>query len=1106
MIKYELRVHVRDVILGLDIGNHTGYDLITTHEDGSQTIQYIDLYTNISLNIGFYISDPVPVQEYTITDEDGNSRTILWGTQTAHDGAMQETTTEYLAEYKVYTSTIINEINSAEALKAFNKIKLEATFLNQLKNELVYNPQTRNCNTSTNYFAQQYLNGLNVFAGLPYGIYMGYSDSFYDPNSTSTTDVTIKAVRDIIDKYYSLVGSNVDLSNVQYGVVNQSNAWYAKFTTDDYNYVFAGNGNTNIVDMYGDSFIYATSGNNTINAGNGNDVIYGRTANIINGGDGDDIIYAGDQTYASQVVNGGSGDDIIYAGHGGDDVTGGNGDNTVYLGSGSDKYTGGDGVDIVDGGSIDTVITDSYDSSFKYTISKDLTGDVNTIHLGGGNDRYTGGIGIDIVWSGSGDDTINTGAGNDIVYTNDNADKNDINRISLGAGGDDFHGGVGIDIVDGGVSEDVETDVNTIKLGGGNDIYYGGIGIDKVWSGSGDDTINTGAGDDKVYTTDGSSNDVNTVYLGAGSDDFEGGSGRDIVYGGYDDATTDVNTINLGAGDDEYYGGDGIDIVHGGSGNDIISGGNGENELYGDAGNDYIYGGSDKDKLYGGAGSDHLYGDSGNDELYGGTGIDYLYPGTGINKIDCGVDNNSDFVCIQNNASGIDTIYHVNARDRLSCAGGFNISTLTQVGRDVVLYGNRGNKIVLKNVKLDDDGDPNGRIPCDSMPALYQPDGTVLQWDGTEYVDTGILWPSYEELPEDIEDLPLIEALLEGEEIPKIPSCPPVPAPGTQKPITENPPSIPESSKKDIGKLWDDAENSRSPLVVDLDGDGTIETISTDGGIHFDFDNNQKIENSGWIGRNEGFLVRDLNGNGQIDNGTELFGNHTLLQNGKNAVNGFEALKDLDSNGNGIFDSEDEAWNEVKVWRDSNTNARVDEGELLTLEQAGIESINLNYNYQKDADENGNLEIQQGTFNRTDGTTGKVSDIWFDVDGTNTILNEDDIIIPEDIKALPNIKGWGNVYSLHAAMARDESGTLKSLVEQYLSSTDDAAKDSILTNIIYYWAEVQDMDPEGRNPSQVYGNVLGDARKLEALEEFMGEDYLGTWCWGERETDRKSVV
>ena len=48
MTTYELRIHTRDVSLteeGLgDIGEHTGYDLITTHDDGSQTIQYIDLY------------------------------------------------------------------------------------------------------------------------------------------------------------------------------------------------------------------------------------------------------------------------------------------------------------------------------------------------------------------------------------------------------------------------------------------------------------------------------------------------------------------------------------------------------------------------------------------------------------------------------------------------------------------------------------------------------------------------------------------------------------------------------------------------------------------------------------------------------------------------------------------------------------------------------------------------------------------------------------------------------------------------------------------------------------------------------------------------------
>ena len=1095
--QYQLRVHARDVNVnlspvpgGTDIGNHTGYDLITIHEDGSKTIQYIDLYTNSSLDIGFYISAPVPAQEYTITDEDGNSRTILWGTQTAHDGTMQATTVEYLTEYKVYTSTIIDETNSTEAFKAFNKIKLEATFLQSLKDELVYNPKTRNCNTSTNYFAQQYLNGRNVFAGLPYGIYMGYSDPFYDPNSTSTTDVTIKAVRNIIDKYYSLVGSNVDLSNVNYGVVNQSNAWYAKFTTDDYNYVFAGNGEANIVDLYGDSFIYADAGNHTINAGNGNDVIYGREANVIDGGDGNDIIYAGDQTYAAHSIGAGAGDDYIYAGHGGDDVRGGNGNNTVYLGSGSDKYTGGDDIDIVDGGSKDFIFTDSADSSFEYTLSADLSEDINEIHLGGGNDQYTGGIGIDKVWSGSGNDEISTGVGNDIVYTNDSSDKNDNNKIYLGAGSDEFYGGDGIDIVNGG-SEDAATDENTIKLGGGNDEYYGGSGVDKVWAGSGDDNINTRAGDDEVYTTDGSSNDENTIDLGAGSDHFEGGNGKDFVYGGYDDASGDINTANLGGGDDRYYGSIGKDIVHGGADDDYIWGEDGNNELYGDAGNDYLYGGAD------------------NDKLYGGTGRDYFYPEKGTNRIDCGTDNNTDVVMINNDAGGVDTIYNVSARDIISCSGGFNLETLQQIGNDVIIYGYGGNQVIFKNVKLpeeDEPENPDSNIPAENMPVLYQPDGSVLQWNGAGYIDSGTEFPPYDEEPENPEDLPDIPMPEPSEDDnpplpPIIPEKPEEPEGGTEKPQTDNPPSIPEDTKGDIGKLWEDAENSRSPLVVDLDGDGKIETVSTDGNVHFDFDSNQKIENSGWIGKNEGFLVRDINGNGQIDNGIEMFGNHTVLQNGKNAVNGFEALKDLDSNGNGKFDAEDDAWSQVKVWRDANTNGIVDSGELLTLEQAGIESINLKYDYQKEADENGNLEIQQGTFNRTDGTTGKVSDVWFDVDGTNTILNEDDITIPDDIKNLPDIKGWGNVYSLHAAMALDETGTLKSLVGQYLAATDDNTKDTLLNDIIYHWAGVQDMDPVGRNPSQVYGNVLGDARKLEALEEFMGEDYLGTWCWGERETN-----
>lgn len=306
-----------------------------------------------------------------------------------------------------------------------------------------------------------------------------------------------------------------------------------------------------------------------------------------------------------------------------------------------------------------------------------------------------------------------------------------------------------------------------------------------------------------------------------------------------------------------------------------------------------------------------------------------------------------------------------------------------------------------------------------------------------------------------------------------------------------------EDTLKKIKDLFGTAEEVRSPLVVDLDGDG-VETVTAEGGVYFDHDANGFKENSGWVGQDDGILVRDINGNGIIDNGTELFGNNSVLSSGEKAVNGFEALKDLDDNNDGIFDRNDKAWNEVKIWKDANGNGIVDEGELLTLEQAGIAGINLDYDNQENVDENGNAHKQTGTFIKTDGTTGTITDVWFDTNTEDTV-NDISIEITDDIKALPNVSGTGNVYDLHTAMALDKSGELQRLVEQFQAETDIDARNALLPEIIYRWAGVYDMDPEGRNPSRIYGNVLGDSRKLEALEEFLGREFLGTWCSGERD-------
>ncbi len=206
-----------------------------------------------------------------------------------------------------------------------------------------------------------------------------------------------------------------------------------------------------------------------------------------------------------------------------------------------------------------------------------------------------------------------------------------------------------------------------------------------------------------------------------------------------------------------------------------------------------------------------------------------------------------------------------------------------------------------------------------------------------------------------------------------------------------------ETLIQNVQEKFATAHEQASPLALDLDGDG-VETTTVETGVYFDHDDNGFAEKSGWVGKDDGLLVRDINNNGLIDDGTELFGNNSVLSSGEKAANGFEALADLDSNSDGVFNSSDTAWNQVKVWKDANQNGEVDSGELLTLEQAGVSGINLNYENETTTDENGNQHKQTGTFIKTDGTTGSVHDVWFDADYANT-KDTTDVEISDTIAA-----------------------------------------------------------------------------------------------------------
>ena len=229
-------------------------------------------------------------------------------------------------------------------------------------------------------------------------------------------------------------------------------------------------------------------------------------------------------------------------------------------------------------------------------------------------------------------------------------------------------------------------------------------------------------------------------------------------------------------------------------------------------------------------------------------------------------------------------------------------------------------------------------------------------------------------------------------------------------------PSPSDCPIEDIKEKARTASNFASPIVLDLDGDGVIRTVGLSSGVNFDHAADGFAERTGWVAPGDGLLVWDRNANGAIDSGRELFGSETFRINGLKAVNGFEALRELDTNSDGVIDASDPVYAQLRVWVDDDTNGRSGGGELLTLEEAGVRSINLHYTDSSFIDAQGNAHKQVGSYTTTDGQTRAATDVWFTSDVTNSVPTEW-VDVPEDIAVLPDAQGYGKVRDLHQAMA-----------------------------------------------------------------------------------------
>ncbi len=159
------------------------------------------------------------------------------------------------------------------------------------------------------------------------------------------------------------------------------------------------------------------------------------------------------------------------------------------------------------------------------------------------------------------------------------------------------------------------------------------------------------------------------------------------------------------------------------------------------------------------------------------------------------------------------------------------------------------------------------------------------------------------------------------------------------------------------------------PLVLDL-GDEGFNLSSAEDGVYFDIKGDGSPVQTGFIQGNNAFLYLDQNGNGVVDNVSELFGDFGGY------ANGYENLKQYDDNGDGVIDENDAIYGNLRLWRDLNGDGINQADESISLAEAGVKSINLNYQKKYEADEHGNVIGERSTFERFDGTIGNSADVW----------------------------------------------------------------------------------------------------------------------------------
>lgn len=155
------------------------------------------------------------------------------------------------------------------------------------------------------------------------------------------------------------------------------------------------------------------------------------------------------------------------------------------------------------------------------------------------------------------------------------------------------------------------------------------------------------------------------------------------------------------------------------------------------------------------------------------------------------------------------------------------------------------------------------------------------------------------------------------------------------------------------------------PLVINYAGTAASLTNTK---YSFDLDSDGAEDQISFAGEGSGFLAVDKNGDGTINNGTELFG--------PSMGNGFEELAIFDEDNNGWIDENDPIFNNLRIWsKDEQGNDY-----LFALGEKGIGAIYLGnidtmFSIKDSSNELQGQVAETGIFVKESGTVGTIQHI-----------------------------------------------------------------------------------------------------------------------------------